>query len=210
MEKAYKNLGYIFLLLIPMAILAFYKSYLVKSPLNNDRIDGYIHFHAVVAAMWVVLLISQPLLLRYKQFKAHRLLGKISYLIFGLLVLSFLPLIQRTYSDFASSINPIMDLLLLLIFYPLAIKNKKKVTVHMRYMIAVTLIFIGPTVARILSHYTSVGNYWGPLITWGCIPLILSGLIIWDKKNGRNYRPYLLALGGFTIYFVLVFINLKP
>ena len=206
MEKQYQNTGYVFLLLIPMAILGFYKSYIIRSPEIDVIIDGYIHFHAIVSSVWIGLLISQPLLIRYKKYRLHRLFGKFSYIIFPLLILTFLPLILRNFDGIASVINPVFDVGLLLIFYPLAIKNKKNISHHMRYMIAITLIFIGPTLARILAHWTDINGFWVTMITWGSINLILIGLIIWDKINHREYKPYLIALSGFLVYLIVLFV----
>ncbi len=207
MEKHYKNIGFLFLLLIPMAVIGFYKSYIIRSPDIDVTIDGYIHFHAAVSSIWIGLLISQPLLIRYKKYKMHRLFGKVSYIVFPLLILTFVPLITRDFDGIASVINPIFDAGLLLLFYTLAIRNKKNIAYHMRYMIAITLIFIGPTLARILFHWTDISGFWGTMITWGSINLILVGLIFWDKINHREYKPYIVALSGFFVYLVALFIR---
>lgn len=206
MEKQYRNIGYIFLLLVPMAVMGFYKSYIIRSPEIDVIIDGYIHLHAAISSLWVGLLISQPLLIRYKKYRMHRLLGKGSYIVFPLLILTFIPLIARNYNGITSVINPVFDAGLLLLFYPLAIRNKKNIPVHMRYMIAITLIFIGPTLARILFHWTDISRFWGTMVTWGSINVILIGLLIWDKINQRQYRPYIVALSGFFLYLTVLFV----
>ena len=149
MEKAYRNVGFFLLLLISMAVLGFYKSYIIQSPEVNIAIDGFIHFHAAVSSVWIGLLIAQPLLIRYKQHRMHRLFGKMSYIVFPLLLLTFVALIIRSYNGLASVINPVFDVALLLIFYSSPLKNKHLVGIHMRYMIACALIFIQPTLARI-------------------------------------------------------------
>ena len=206
MEKQYKNIGFVFLLLIPMGVIGFYKSYFIRSPDIDVTIDGYIHLHAIVSSVWIGLLISQPLLIRYKKYRTHRLFGKISYIVFPFLILTFVPLIARNFDGIASVINPVFDAGLLLLFYTLAVKNKKNIAYHMRYMITITLIFIGPTLARILFHWTDISGFWGTMITWGSINLILVGLIFWDKTNHREYKPYLVALSGFFVYLVVLFI----
>ncbi len=207
MEKQYENIGFVFLLLIPMAILGFYKSYIIRSPDIDVVIDGYIHFHAIVSSIWIGLLISQPLLIRYKKYRMHRMFGKVSYFIFPLLILTFVPLIARNFNGIASVINPVFDAGLLLLFYSLAIKNKKNITLHMRYMIAIALIFMGPTLARVLFYWTDINGFWVTMLTWGSINLVLLGLIIWDKINHREYKPYLVGLSGFLVYLVVLLIH---
>ena len=90
MEKKYKYLGYILLLLIPLTFAGFYKTYIGQFPNFDDNIDSLVHFHAFIASIWIVMLIAQPLLVLNKKLKAHRTIGKISYLVFPLLILSFI------------------------------------------------------------------------------------------------------------------------
>ena len=95
MEKAYRNLGYYFLLLIPLIFIGFYKTYFIQFPSFKENITSWMHIHAMIATLWIIMLIVQPLLIRNKKFKQHRLVGKISYVVFPLLILSFIPQILR-------------------------------------------------------------------------------------------------------------------
>ena len=45
MEKAYKNLGYFFLLLIPLTFLGFYKTYFIQFPSFEENTIGRIGPH---------------------------------------------------------------------------------------------------------------------------------------------------------------------
>jgi hypothetical protein len=89
MEKAYKNLGYFFLLLVPLAFLGFYKRYLSQFP-EFQETTTYIHIHAAIASIWLFMLIIQPFLIRNRKYKQHRIVGRISYFVFPLLILSFI------------------------------------------------------------------------------------------------------------------------
>ena len=186
-----------------MTVWAFYKSYIIRViPVN---MDGYIHFHAVISSLWIGLLISQPILIRQKKIKAHKILGRVSYVVFPLLIASFIPIIIRKWAGLASVINPVFDVVLLLLFYALALIHKKNTPVHMRYMIAITLIFIGPTLARILFHWTDISGFWGTMFTWGSINVCLLCLLIWDKINNRQYQPYIVSFSAFFIYLIVLF-----
>ena len=158
MEKEYKNVGFIFLLFIPLTFLGFYKTYFVLAPEFTGTVDTYTHFHAFVASILITLLITQPLLIRYKNFKLHRFFGKISYFIFFALILSFIPQMIKEYGKNLFPLNASFDIVLLILFYTLAIKHKKDVTIHMRYMIAIALIFIGPTLGRIIFFLLELEN----------------------------------------------------
>lgn len=205
MEKEYKNIGFIFLLFIPLTFLGFYKTYFVLSPEFAGTVDSYTHIHAFVASIWITLLITQPLLIRFKNFKLHRFFGKISYFVFFALILSFIPQMIKEYGKNLFPLNASFDIALLILFYALAIKYKNNVAIHMRYMIAIALIFIGPTLGRIIFFLLELENLGSLHIPYLIVIGILLGLIFWDKKNDRKYKPYLVALMSFTIYLIALY-----
>ncbi len=205
MEKEYRNIGFIFLLFIPLTFLGFYKTYFVLSPEFTGTVDSYTHIHALIASMWITLLITQPLLIRYKNLKLHRFFGKISYFIFFALILSFIPQMIKEYGKNLFPLNASFDIALLIVFYALAIKYKNKVAIHMRYMIAIALIFIGPTVGRIIFFLLELENLGFLHIPYLIVIGILLGLIFWDKTNDREYKPYIVALISFTIYLIALY-----
>ena len=205
MEKEYRNTGFIFLLFIPLTFLGFYKTYFVLSPEFAGTVDYYTHIHAFVASLWITLLITQPLLIRYKNFKLHRLFGKISHFIFFALIISFIPQMIKEYEKNLFPLNASFDIALLILFYALAIKYKNKVAFHMRYMIAIALIFIGPTLGRIIFFLLELKNLGSLHIPYLIVVGILLGLIFWDKKNNRKYKPYLVAFAAFSIYLISLY-----
>ena len=211
MEKKYKYLGYFMLLLIPLIFAGFYKTYIEQIPNFGERINSFIHIHAAIATAWISMLIAQPFLILNKKFALHRTIGKLSYIVFPLLVLSFIPQVLRNINEghVQSAFFPIADCLLLILFYSLAVYNRKKSSRHMRFMIASALVFLGPTVGRIGPIWFG----WSELLTqnvmYGIIYAILLSLIIYDKVNGKKYNPYLVAAAGFAVHqsvFYLVFL----
>lgn len=205
MEKGYRNVGFIFLLFIPLTFLGFYKTYFVLSPEFVGTVDFYTHLHALVASIWITLLITQPLLIRFKNFKLHRFFGKISYFVFVALILSFIPQMIKEYGKNLFPLNASFDIVLLILFYALAIRHKKDVAIHMRYMIAITLIFIGPTLGRIIFFLLELEHLGTLHIPYLTVIGILLGLIIWDKTNNRKYKPYIVALISFIIYLIALY-----
>jgi hypothetical protein len=205
MDKSYKYLGYFFLLLVPLTIAGFYKTYIVQFPNFKENITSFIHIHAFIASVWIGILIVQPFLIVNKKFALHRKVGKVSYIVFPLLILSFVPQIIRT----ANSDNPknlffsLADSSLLIIFYSLAVYYKKISSRHMRYMIATTLVFLGPTVGRIGPILLG----WSELVTQNIqyliIYLILASLLFYDRANGKKYQPYVTAICFFIIHQIV-------
>lgn len=202
MDKSYKYLGYFLLLLIPLIFAGFYKTYIAPFPNFGENIDVYIHIHAIIASIWVAMLIVQPFLIVNKKKALHRSVGKLSYIIFPLLIISFIPRIIKIINsgDIQFLFFPLADGFLLVTFYVLAIYYKKKTAKHMRYMIAAALVLLGPTFGRIGPNLLG----WSELLTqnveYGIIYSILISLIFYDMKNKRKFQPYLIAIAGFVIH----------
>lgn len=206
MERQYRNIGFIFLLFIPLTFFGFYKTYFVLAPEYAATIDVFTHIHAFTASLWITLLIAQPLLIRNKNYKLHRTFGHISYFVFAALILSFIPQMIKEYGRGSFPLNASFDIVLLILFYTMAIANKKKVAIHMRYMIAITLIFIGPTLSRIIYITLDLGHLSFLKLPYMLINGILIGLIFWDKASNRKYQPYMVALVSFMIYLTVLYI----
>jgi len=202
MDKKYRYLGYFFLLLIPLVFFGFYKTYFIQFPTFNNVKHNYIHVHAAIAIAWVSLIIVQPFLIVNKKITWHRKLGKLSYIVFPLLMLSFIPMvINKLNSDTPKdAFFAIGDGTLLVLFYSLAIYYRKKSTVHMRYMIAAALVLFGPTVGRILPNLLGFGDIATQNIQFAIIQSILVALVLFDKKNKRKYFPYLIAIAGWCVH----------
>lgn len=205
MDKKYRYLGYFLLLLIPLIFAGFYKTYFQPFPDFEEDIDVYIHIHAAIATLWVVILIVQPFLIVNKKTALHKAVGKLTYFIFPLLILSFVPRIIRTYDlgEYPNLFFSLADGSLLILFYSLAVYNKRKTARHMRYMIASALVLLGPTVGRIGPILLG----WSELLTqnvqYGIIYTILTGLVLYDLKNKRKYQPYLVAIGAYIIHQII-------
>ena len=202
MEKAYKNLGYFFLLLIPLTFLGFYKTYFVQFPDFEENLTTLIHLHAIIASIWILLLVVQPLLIIYRKNQLHRKIGKLSYIVFPILISSFVPQMIRIINSDAPQILffPMADSVLLILFYSLAMYNRGTVSKHMRYILGTATVFLGPTIGRIGPQILEWSEHVTQNLQYGIIYLILIGLIFYDKRNEKNYRPYLLILSTWVIH----------
>ena len=70
MERAYRNLGYFLLALLPIFIAGFWIPYLSEIPAFDPSITPPVHVHAVLLFSWIALLVFQPLAIRYRAFSA--------------------------------------------------------------------------------------------------------------------------------------------
>ena len=210
MEKAYKNLGYFLILLVPLTFLGFYKTYFKQFPEFEENINTFIHLHAIVASIWILMLIVQALLIRNRKNEWHKLVGKISYLIFPLLILSFIPqMIRISNSDMPEFLFfPLADGILLTLCYALAIYYRKNPALHMRYMIGSALVFLGPTIGRIGPYIFGLSNELTQNIQYSIVYLLLGGLIFLDLRKGKKFKPYFIIFTTWVIHqiaFNLVF-----
>jgi len=193
------------LLLVPMIFLGFYKTYFNQFPDFNSKITWAHHLHAAIASVWIMMLILQPFLIRNRKFTIHKMIGRLSYIVFPLLILSFLPMILRKIST-APAVNifvPIGDCIILILMYSLAIYHRKKMSYHMRYMIGTAIVFIGPTFGRIGALLLGLSERFTQNIQYTIIYLILLGLIGIDKKHQKDFRPYLLMLIIWVVHQII-------
>ncbi len=206
----YKNSAFYFIGLLVIAIIGFWQSYFSKffESVKFNSIDGYVHFHAATMVLWLAMLITQALLIRFKHYSWHRFVGKFSFALVPLIIISLILLAhsQIVLGDYGVTYNRLyilfLQLSLLAIFviaYGLAIINRKTPARHARYMIATSLTLIDPAVARLPIDLPEIPFSY-QLYTFSLIDLILIILIIaeYRQKQGREVFPIML---GIFIFF---------
>ena len=202
MEKIYKNSHYLFIAVLLMAIAGFWKTYFGKIP-TFDGVSGLMHFHAVMVLAWLGILIAQPILILNKKVEMHRLVGKISYIVVPILLLSIILLMRLSFIKNTLPANPDIDLRLvgvadLTFFVPcylLAIFFGKNTKYHARFMVLTVLPFINPALGRL--------NLPGPVLAIA----IMLGLLIYEAFNKKVFLPYLIGLPAYiSIYVFYLFI----
>lgn len=204
MEKVYRTSSYLFIAVLLMAFVGFYKTYFGLFP-RFGGISTAFHVHAVTVLLWFAILIVQPFLIRGKKLELHRLIGKVSYVVMPLVVLSIVWLMRLAFirntpvAPGAPDIRlvGIADLTFFVPFYGLAIYYRQKPSYHARYMALTVLPFINPSLGRL--------GIPGPIIAL----LIFVGLLTYERFHNKIYRPYLIGLIAYlAIYlFFLVVIN---
>jgi uncharacterized membrane protein len=209
-ERQYRNLGYFLFILVAFVGLGFYKPYFALIPHFDPGITPLVQIHAILLMSFVALLIGQPLLIRYKQRNLHKILGKLTYFLMPALVASCVGVIFKEYGEalsrdpsvsaaLRSAFSDVAQLSLLVFFYLLAIVNRRNASVHMRYMIAVALIVAPAGIARVLGYWFDVARYPSGLASNALLDAVLIALILFDRRNNLNYRPYLLVLPLFVL-----------
>jgi hypothetical protein len=211
MERAYRNLGYFLLALLPIFIAGFWIPYLSEIPAFDSSITPPVHIHAVLLFAWVALLVFQPLAIRYRAFAAHRLLGRASYVVMALIVPFALAMIWKEYheklidgksassalqAEFLSS----AQLVLIAAMYVLAIVRiqQRDVPAHMRYMICIALFLLPAGLARTLGYWFNLRQITSQTICLIVIEACLAGLIAFDIRRQLNAWPYVQAFLAYS------------
>lgn len=222
----YPGISLWLLLLIPVILAGFYPTYLAKLP---GSMGGIIHIHTLFMSCWLILAITQPMLIRKKKIRWHRTLGKLSYVVmplvlfFGYMVIrfSYLGRIDRaggTGADIATLAFikselyiPIIYLAWLAVFYILAVSWRRRMIYHATFMFAAILTMLGPSVDRIIfqvyEYYDREFDLFAEVAVFVLIDILLLGLLYYHWRNNYPIRAAALALSIYLIgqlgYFLL-------
>lgn len=216
MEKGYKNLAYFFGVIAVITFIGFYKRYFSLAP-DFPGLKHIHHIHAIALTTWLSMLVVQPILIVNNRMKAHRMIGTFSYLLVPVMFLSMLLVYHNQYlrmvnegkpvaETLAFVFSPATDVFPFVIFYLLAIFNKRDTAKHMRYMISTGIVIGGPGLGRIfmtwmgMDIFTAIG-----LITLTTL-LVFAGLIIYDRVKKKQFRinPYTISLIIWLIPNILI------
>lgn len=188
--------------LLALAVITFWPTYVGLSPAANSP---YTHFHAIVATVWVLLLIVQPTLIRKGNFDLHRKLGRTSWFLGPIFILAVILLANSRIRGIDGEAYAIQTYILWLQFslggifalsWALAMGFRKTTAMHARFMICTGLTLIDPVVIRgilVLNPLPGFNYQW---ITFPLTDLVLIWLIWLERKasSGRAVFPAMLVL----------------
>ena len=207
MPKMYLNTA-IFIFIILIAVQwGFYQSYTSHFP-HFKNATPLIHVHGALLMTWMLLLIGQPLLIHSGRARLHRTIGKVSWLLGPLIIISLFLVGRGGYARGLGNIPEqenlsfiVLDMrgfLSFAIFWCLAMINRKLPDSHMRYMIATGILAIGPGLGRGLVH--SFGLDFGTALTiTDVLDLAIVGVLLAvDVYRKKNYKPF------FTVFIVFL------
>ena len=212
MERAYRNIGYFLLVLPPIFVAGFWIPYFSEMPNFDPSITAAVHLHALLLFAWIVLLVVQPLAIRFGAYDLHRDLGRMSYVVMPLIAVSAVAMIYKEYhehvtggmrasSALAAELLSACQLLLLVAFYCSAIMSIKRrdVAAHMRYMICIALVLLPAGLARTLGYWFDLSQSSSQTCSLAFIDLSLAGLIWFDRTRHLTARPYIRALMAYVV-----------
>lgn len=217
------------LLLIPLIAIGFYPSYWSSLTEDHTLIQ---HGHAFMMCLWVIMSIVQPYLIWKKKIPLHKTLGKVSYGLMPLIVISGYLLIQARYErvllrvqervatgELQLSPEEVLDrvassqtigilfLLLLIICYVLAIVYRNKILPHATYMLGAIFTSIDPALDRLIGYWSNAyGLEPNFFISYGSqlfAMVLLLALAIYQWSKHLSLKPVLVVIGLYSIVFLI-------
>jgi hypothetical protein len=187
--------------LFVVALLAFWPTYLSLSPSASS---AYTHLHVLTAALWMLILVVQPVLIKSRRVALHRAIGKASYVLAPLMFVSILLLANNRIRIAPADAYAIQTYILYLqlslaaLFaglYALAVWFRRNTAFHARLMVCTALTLVDPIVIRLMfwAQPSPTWNYqWA---TFGLTDLALLAMIWLDRRYppGRSLLLWVLA-----------------
>jgi hypothetical protein len=207
----YRHAYLYFLAVMVITIVAFFPSYFNRL----GQTDAAHHLHGITASLWLLMLVVQPFLYARGLLQWHRRLGKFSFVLAPLIVLSALIMIRSMLQ--AREVYPplipyqlafidFFTLLLFIYFYAQAIIHRKKIHLHSRFLVCTVLGPLIPTLTRFFFILIpAVDSFDKSLnLSYAVVEIILVALIWDDKRRGCIQKPYVIALGLFLVQHVFM------
>jgi hypothetical protein len=144
---------------VAVAVLAatfvgFAPTYYLGGYFEAPALKPFVHVHAALFTVWVVLLLTQALLIRGGRFTQHRQLGKAAVLIAIAMVVTGIMVVlgkpRPTVLGRAFIFTPLVSLLLFPIFIGVALRFRRDAATHKRLMLLATALVLGAVMSRIL------------------------------------------------------------
>lgn len=198
-----------FALLMALAVVAFWPSYLYPKQVERD---WHVHVHGISLFLWGAMLIVQPFLIRGGRLALHRRLGKLTYVLAPVIVVSTILLVHHRA---ATELTPVLLYFLWIILgltavfafcWAQAIRYRRTPALHARWMIGTGLTMIDPIMARILFNHFGVEPPLLQVLTYALIDAILIALWLRDRRLGNGIRVFPTMLAVFVAVEIPTFI----
>jgi hypothetical protein len=178
--------------------------------LRNKHFTTVMHFHGMMMMGWVLTLLVQPILIRKGKMNLHRLVGRLSYVLAPLVVLSIFLVNQGAYHNVLNNDGKAQAVALIALTFPgivffsilyfLAIRYRHRPALHMRFMCSTAFLLIPPALDRALIVYLNLPGF----DVGSVIVLTLIGTVtIIDSIKTKRLSPFALIFAFEVLHIIL-------
>lgn len=199
-------------------LIAFWPSYFSRI---TQQPSYHAHAHGLAMILWCAMLIAQASLVRLGRPALHRQLGKLSYVLVPLIVITTVNFIHFRVQGVTQLGNLGLYLLALIlnalvvfvILFGLAIYYRRDRAMHSRYMLCTIFPLFTPITDRLIgAHMPSLvglvpridGAPILPTVGFLLADAMLVALAVWDWRVNRRVNVFPVALGLLVAYHVSV------
>jgi len=215
-----------FLLLLLLVHIGFYKTYIRHFPLFEDyttasgrkfHFSWVKHFHGMMMMGWILMLLLQPILILKGKIKWHHRVGRLSYVLAPLVLLSlWLITHERFYGileqqGYTAGIAHLAlnfpNIIFFALLYSLAIYYRKRSDIHIPFMCGTAILLIGPALARMLITdfgYTFDKSVNTSKLVMIAIPAVIA---VVDSVRKKSISPFTFVAAVMLVNALLWFLR---
>lgn len=162
--------------------------------------------HGICSTLWLLVLIAQAELARRRERDAHRMLAVVGTVSALGIAMTALPMLANTLAATAKVPPPVASMLrelvvldvgLLILFagsFAVAVSHIKRPVVHARAMAVTAMVALPPGIGRWYMRLFDVDPVVGSRLALGTAAMLLTALILSDRRAGVADRVYPTAL----------------
>lgn len=215
----YRHAHWFVLALFPLAGMAFWPNYLSQF----TTAPAQFHAHGITASLWLIMIAAQSWTIHHGRRQLHRSIGRLSLVLFPLFLIGGAGIFIGMAERFVAAASPFYTLYAarlawldvvgvggVAFFYYEALRQRRKVHAHSRFMLATTAFLLPPIFGRLAPVLPPLAIA-GPQDMWklgigfqlanGLTALLFFALAV---HSGRHGRPFWLA-GILTIAAALLY-----
>ncbi len=201
-----------------ISLIGFWPSFIEPSLAGTfTSFSPSISWHVIFTTLWLVLMISQPIMVKMGKINLHRLFGFIGiFIAFGVVYTGFIVQIEvmRPYAKLDDELNAVgqpffrfIALSIYAIFVVVALALVKKYSSwHKRLMLLGTLALLQAPLVRMYGNLFDLHDSSGPLGVFTQMGLMVL-FIIWDRLANGRFHP--ASIWG-SILIALIVFSISP
>lgn len=205
------------LALIALTGFAFWSGYL--SQLGEAPLE--FHLHGITAFLWMVLVATQSWTIHNKRRGLHRSIGFASFGLFPFFLASnlliavgmakrYVEQASPFHAEYAARLAPldVVSVAGMAYFFFMALRWRRKVHLHARYMLATLVFLLNPVIGRVLTDIPPLKingpdelHLFADAVRVGNVA-VLALLFMLHRSSGKHSRPFVVA--GSLVAFQMV------